>query len=253
VVSRRKWVKIGIILVWFILFVPQYYWNPFYWNRPQVFIGQYEMMTFEKVNYIYDEDSWIFTLELKSIGNIPVYIREINYTLYKGQTPVKYEAYLDKAGNVLRKDLLRNAVMVPNNETRIIEGDVCTIVGYIYSDADYIKILRQKRIVIFDLIPFTVKYRKNLVKYFDVLKKCSEYWRQKFFCLRTLIDESTNLFLAYKRMHKLPKLNQVGFDGIGLDIGSFKTFNKISASKMSLKSRIDEYLEKYANHELYSA
>lgn len=135
-VSRRKWVKIGIILVWFILFVPQYYWNSFYWNRPQVFIGQYELLIFGETHYFYDEDSWIFTLELKSKGNIPVYIREINYTLYEGQTPVKYEVYVDKAGNVLRKDLLRNAVMVPNNETRIIEGDVCTIVGYIYSDAD---------------------------------------------------------------------------------------------------------------------
>ena len=120
--------------------------------------------------------------------------------------------------------------------------------NYIYSDADYIKILRQKRIVIFDLIPFTVKYRKNLVKYFAVLKKCSEYWKQKFFCLRTLIDESTNLFLAYKRMHKLHKLNEVGFNEIGFDIGSFKTFDTISASKMSLKSRIDEYTNKYANH-----
>jgi len=136
VVSRRKWVKIGIILVWFVLFVPQNYWNPFYWNRPQVFIGQYGYLNFGETNYVYDEDSWIITLELNSKGNFPVDIHEINYTLYEGQTPVKYEVYVDKDGNVLRKDLLRNAVMVPNNETIIVEGDVCTIVGYIYSDAD---------------------------------------------------------------------------------------------------------------------
>jgi hypothetical protein len=137
VVSTRKWVKIGVILAWFILFVPQYYWNPFYWNRPQVFIGQYEHLIFGEPHYFYDVDSWVFTLDLNSIGNIPVYIREMDYTLYEGQTPVNYEVYIDNDGNVIRKDLLRNAVMVPNDETIIVDGDVCAIVGYIYSDADF--------------------------------------------------------------------------------------------------------------------
>ncbi len=135
-VSRRKWAKIGIILVWFVLFVPQNYWNQFYWNHPQGFLGHYGYLNIGETNYVYDEDSWIITLELNSMGDFPVDIHEINYTLYEGQTPVKYEVYVDKDGNVLRKDLLRNAVMVPNNETIIVEGDVCTIVGYIYSDAD---------------------------------------------------------------------------------------------------------------------
>ena len=135
-VSRRKWVKICIILAWFILFVPQYYWNPFYWNRPQVFIGQYEYLDFGEPHCFYDEDSWVLTLELKSIGNIPVNIREIDYTLYEGRTPVKYEVYVDSDGNVIQKHLLRTAVMVPINETVMVGGDVCTVVGYIYSDAD---------------------------------------------------------------------------------------------------------------------
>jgi len=136
VVSRRKWVKIGLIIVCLILFAPQNCWNPSYWNRSVAQVGQWEHLRFDKVNYVYDEDSWIFTLELKSKGNIPVYIHEVNYTFYEGQTPVKYETCVDAHGNILLKDLPNTPIMVPDNEKIIVEGDVCKLVGCIFSDAD---------------------------------------------------------------------------------------------------------------------
>jgi len=56
--------------------------------------------------------------------------------------------------------------------------------NYIYNDDDYEKILRQKRIVIFDLIPFTVKYKKNLVRYFtEIHKNCELAITARFYDL----------------------------------------------------------------------
>jgi len=130
VASWGKWVKIGLILVCFIIFIPQNYWN-----HQVTQIGQYEDLMFEKVDYIYDEDSWIINLELRSKGNIPVHIHEVYYTLYERQTPDKYETCSDRHSVMLLKDTLSNPIMVPSNEKIIVEG-VCQIIGYIYSDAE---------------------------------------------------------------------------------------------------------------------
>jgi len=123
------------------------------------------------------------------------------------------------------------------------------IENYIYKDEVYKERLKQNGIVILDLIPFTIKYKKTTNRYFRVLKKCKIYWKRKFYCLKALIDEKTDLFFAYKRMCKLEQLEQAGFDELGFSIERFITFDEISPEQISLKTRIDEYLEKYANHE----
>ena len=136
VLSRGEKLGIILLLVCFLLFVPEKNWNPFSPNHPVTQVGQYEDLKFEKVDYEYDEDSWIINLELRSKGNTPVNIHEVYYTFYERQSPVKYETCADGHGVMLLKDDLSNPIMVPNDDKIIVEGEVCLIIGYIYSDAE---------------------------------------------------------------------------------------------------------------------
>jgi len=131
VLSRRRCVKIGIILIWIMLFVPQRFWNPFYPPIPQ--INMFELLKFGETYCDYLEDSWVISLELKSLGNMPVQIEKIYFTLYDEKTQVYDVTYVDYKGDIFREEDLsiRNPILIPDGEISLVQF---TIPGTIYGD-----------------------------------------------------------------------------------------------------------------------
>ncbi len=114
-----------------MLFVPQRFWNPFYPPIPQ--INMFELLKFGETYCDYLEDSWVISLELKSLGNMPVQIEKIYFTLYDEKTQVYDVTYVDYKGDIFREEDLsiRNPILIPDGEISLVQF---TIPGTIYGD-----------------------------------------------------------------------------------------------------------------------
>ena len=115
-----------------------YYTWPLYWPLNSQ-IGQFERMNFGENYCDYLEDSWVITYELKSLGNIPVWIEKKYFTLHDEKTQVYDVTYVDYKGDILREEYLsrRNPIIIPDGETSLVQF---TVPGAIYGDTPQILI-----------------------------------------------------------------------------------------------------------------
>jgi len=78
---------------------------------------------------------------------------------------------------------------------------------FIYCDSNYAKKLRSYGVLVIDVLPFTVKYKKRGKRYDALLEECSGYYLEKLKELKNLkiIDKNTKVIVAYRRLDKALK------------------------------------------------
>jgi hypothetical protein len=116
-----------------MLFVPQRFWNPFYPPIPQ--INMFELLKFGETYCDYLEDSWVISLELKSLGNMPVQIEKIYFTLYDEKTQVYDVTYVERIrnGDFLREEYLS---MLYDEKTQVYDVTYVDYKGDIFREED---------------------------------------------------------------------------------------------------------------------
>lgn len=198
----------------------------------------FELIKFGETYCDYLEDSWIISLELKSLGNMPVRIERIYFTLYDEKTQVYDVTYVERIrnGDFLREEYLsmlhdektqvydityvdhrgdilhdedlsrRNPIVIPDGEISIVQfsvpgtinGDTVLILIQTGGGVNYIKGIQLSRTP-FDLSASAEKVSKAY--YLNMKIEYLHRWKAQYILLCIFIGFFVDGYLAHTQSH----------------------------------------------------